>query len=154
MKLIQISKMKSAMVDDEDYPVLSRIRWHLTEHGYVGHTRFYMHQLIMGFPVGGIVDHIDRDRVNNQKHNLRLVTTQHNTMNRTGQPSSASGMKGVFFRKQLKSKPWMASITKTIAGDKKTHYIGYFATKEEAARAYNAKAAELYGEYAYLNPVD
>lgn len=108
-----------------------------------------MHQLIMGFPEE--TDHIDHDRLNNQKSNLRAVTKQHNLINRGKQRNSNSPYKGVHLRKHLKSKPWQASITKTENGKRRTFFIGYFATAKEAAQRYDAKAIELFGQFAFLN---
>ena len=70
------------------------------------------------------VDHIDRDRLNNNLSNLRMVTYQQNTFNK--------GAKGYTFKKHLKTKPWLAQINK----DGKHIHLGYFSTEEEARRAY------------------
>ena len=64
-------------------------------------------------------------------------------------PNTKSGMKGVYYMKNLEKKPWKAYITHH--GEVVT--IGYFATKEEAAQAYNEYALRIYGPEAYLNPV-
>lgn len=141
---------KYALVDNEDYPILSRVTWCLAEHGYPRTQKsLYMHSLIMGFPQNSIIDHIDRDRLNNQKSNLRLVNAQKNAINRS--PNSTKLWKGVSRRDRLVSRPWQASIGKTVDGKSKTYHIGYFATAEEAAQAYDTKALELFGEYARMN---
>jgi hypothetical protein len=145
-------KGRFAIVDDEDYPVISRVTWHLSSHGYATTGKFYLHALLMGFPSNRVVDHINRNPLDNRKHNLRLVTSQHNLMNRGQQRNhKTSPYKGVYRRKHLLKNPWQASIAKTIDGKQKTYVLGYFATAEEAARAYDAKAVELYGEFAFSN---
>ena len=70
------------------------------------------------------VDHIDRDRTNNNLSNLRMVTHQQNLFNNKA--------KGYYFRKDLTTKPWCATIRK----DTKNNHLGYFATEEEAHQAY------------------
>ena len=95
-----------------------------------------------------VVDHIDRNKVNNQVTNLRWATQQQNMMNMTIRTGTSSQYKGVAYHK-TKSK-WCAYIK----FDRKNLYLGYFDTEEDAARAHNAKAAELFGEFANLNPVE
>lgn len=132
-----------ALVDDEDYPVLSRHRWRIEDGGYAITDMIRMHVLIMGRRVRYQVDHADRNKLNNQKSNLRFVIHRYNTFNKPAHRDSSTGFKGVYKRDCLISKPWMATI-----GGK---HIGYFASAEQAAQAYDAKARELYGEYAYQN---
>lgn len=79
--------------------------------------------------------------------NCRIVTPAQNVYNTSGLKSGTSKYKGVSFK--TKSGKWVAQIRK---GDTNRH-IGYFATEEEAALAYNEKAKELFGEYAYLNNI-
>ncbi len=142
---------KHALVDDEDYPLLSRITWSLSSHGYAVNGKCYMHSLILGFP-RGLPDHIDRNKLNNQKDNFRFVTSQQNMMNRGRQRNNlTSQYKGVFRSRRHLSNPWVASITKKIDGKQKSFHLGYFAEEVQAARAYDAKASELYGQFAVLN---
>jgi hypothetical protein len=91
------------------------------------------------------IDHRDHDTLNNKWINLRLATYSQNQMNRKS-TKTASKYKGVYFYQQNGwkfKKPWVAQINHK--------HIGVFATAEEAARAYDAKAIELYGEFSYLN---
>lgn len=76
------------------------------------------------------VDHIDRDRANNKLDNLRMVTPQENTFNRTG-------TKGYHWRE--KRKKWQAYICR----DKKWMHLGYFDKEEDARKAYLA-AKKIY----------
>jgi len=77
------------------------------------------------------VDHIDRDKTNNNLSNLRMVTTQQNAFN--------TKAKGYHFRKDRKTKPWQAYIGK----DGKKIYLGYFDKEEDAHQAY-LDAKEIY----------
>ena len=94
-----------------------------------------------------LIDHIDRDRFNNCITNLRFVTRSQNCMNRTKQSNSTSAYKGVSWH--IRDNKWRASIKK----DYVNIHLGNYTTEEEAARAYNRRALELFGEYAFLNKI-
>lgn len=106
-----------------------------------------MYELFIGpVPEGYELDHKDRNPSNNILSNLRLTTKQGNTANREKKNNNTSGYKGVASNYRIK-KPWRAYI-----GYKGKHVnLGSFSTKEEAARAYDKKAKELFGEFACLN---
>lgn len=91
----------------------------------------------------GEIDHIDRNRLNNAIGNLRLATRSTNNANRDPRGNSTTGYKGLMRRRGR----WGARVTK----DGVNYNLGYFDSKEEAARAYDAKAEELYGPFARLN---
>ena len=145
-----------ALVDDEDYPLISRFRWNVKE--YVrrdgskllyAHTRNAdpqrrwrrMHQLILSAP---IVDHEDNDGLNNQRSNLRPATMSQNLANRVP-AGGASRFRGV--RRTRNRHRWGAQIMVNY----KNRYLGTFDLEEDAARAYDAAALQEWGEYAYLN---
>lgn len=88
------------------------------------------------------IDHINRNIYDNRKENLRICSMQENSFNRCG--SNTIGVKGV---RKVKSGNYQARITY----NNRQIYIGTFDTLKEAADAYDAKAKELYGEFAYLN---
>jgi hypothetical protein len=87
------------------------------------------------------LDHIDRNTSNNRIENLRQATASQNSANRKIKNTNTSGFVGVSF--QRKNKKWRAK-----AG---VIYLGLFHSREAAARAYDKKAFELYGEFAHLN---
>jgi len=95
------------------------------------------------------VDHINGDRLDNRRANLRIVTKQQNRQNigKQSHREMTSRYKGVV--QHPKTLRWRA-IVKT--GGKQRH-LGYFATEHEAALAYNTAARELFGEFARLNEV-
>jgi hypothetical protein len=97
---------------------------------------------------GFFVDHIDRNKLNNSVTNLRYVTSQQNQMNKTKQQNATSIYKGVSFDKHCRK--WLS----LIHFNGKKIRLGLFAHEQEAAIAYNAKASELFGEYANLNVID
>lgn len=153
MRIIKLSKGASTIVDDEDYSKLIIYRWFLGGSGYAvrnakkheaGYS-LYMHHEILGRPVKGFeVDHVDQNKLNNQRFNLRFVTRAENVQNRND-GSNTSGYKGVTFHRRAGK--WMAQIKK---GDEK-FYLGLFVDIEEAAKVYDKKARELFGVNAALN---
>ena len=93
------------------------------------------------------VDHKDRDSLNTRIENLRVATCREQQQNRGIGLNNTSGYKGVCFDKQ--SGKWSAKIKI----DRKTKHIGYFSEIKDAALAYNRKALELFGEFAYINEI-
>jgi hypothetical protein len=159
MKKIPLTQGKFALVDDEDYNVLSKLKWHLQPNKkkeYAAHSRSYstksggrscetilMHKFITGRRGA---DHRDGNGLNNQKHNLRKATASQNNMNK-GKMSvpCTSKYKGVSFYK-ITGK-WVASIC--VKG--KRYHLGYFDKEIDAARAYNKAALLYHGNFARLN---
>jgi hypothetical protein len=105
-----------------------------------------MHHMIMG--TSSTIDHINTDSLDNRKGNLRPATRQQNSANarkqirKSGKPCT-SKYKGVSFTQ--------GKFRAVIRCSGKTYQLGCYTNEEEAASAYNAKAKELFGEYAYLN---
>ena len=98
-------------------------------------------------PDGMVVDHIDRDPRNNHVSNLRLATREENARNRTPGRGSSSRFIGVY---RAGNGRWRAQIRK----DGRKHCIGTFESETEAARARDAQAKRLFGEFASLNIPD
>lgn len=97
-----------------------------------------VHKIVMGDSPDGLeIDHINRNKLDNRKINLRFVTHADNLRNRSGW--SYSKLKGAYFNKRSKSKPWKSEIR--INGVK-TH-IGYYATAEQAHQAYLSKLPHI-----------
>lgn len=145
-----------AIVDDEDYEALSPYRWRVL--GRAGRWYAYrqwreggmrrhlsMSRLIVGAQRGQIVDHVNRDTLDNRRSNLRIVTRSANALNRDVYASNTSGYVGVSWHTQ-RSK-WEARFW----CDGRCYSLGLFATAEAAARARDAKALELAPSYAALN---
>ena len=106
-----------------------------------------MHRLVINAQKGTMVDHINRNRLDNRKENLRLCTMQENRRNSAKKKGSASPFKGVM---RVTHRPaWRAFIKY----DDKNHYLGYFKSEVEAAQAYNEAAKEHFGEFAVLNQI-
>lgn len=157
---IPLNRGTAAQVDAEDLEwLVSLCRWFCAKRGYAVRNlprRFrdceqkptlYMHRLIWEHHFGPIpenyeIDHIDGDRLNNRKANLRLVTSHQNKMNSRLRSDNSSGFKGVTWSKDKRR--WQAQIMK----HGKNHVLGRFKTPEEAAEAYKDAALEMFGEYA------
>jgi len=113
-------------------------------------TSLHLHRLIMNTPKGMQTDHINGDPLDNRKENLRICTVAENAWNRGASKNNKSGFKGVkrcggsWYEGTIK---WMASIN----FEGKRMHLGVYDIPEEAARAYDAKAIELHGEFAQTN---
>lgn len=154
MKEIHLTQGIVALVDDADYEWLNKWKWHAlwggTSSTYyaardVGKVTILMHRLILDAPNGFDVDHIDHEGTNNQCSNIRVVTRGQNLQNSRMLMNNTSGYRGVVWLKG--ERKWIAQIRKDYVCIR----IGRFTNIIEAARAYDAKALELYGPYAWLN---
>lgn len=165
MKQIPLSQGKFAQVDDEDFEELNKLKWYLsvrktTEYAMTNiktgsrETRIppvSMHRNIMGCVKGDgkIVDHKDGNTLNNQKSNLRLCTPTQNCRNRRAKTNGTSKYIGVTTSRSSLNKRWIAQIIDNGVN----HYLGYFKSEEEAAKAYNEAAKKYHGEFARLNVI-
>lgn len=144
-------KDKIILIDDEDYDLINPYSWYISKAGYAayksGDKNMLMHRLIMNcLDKKEKVDHINRNTLDNRKINLRLCTLSgQNEMNRPFQKNNTSGYKGVSFNKR--GNKFEVYITRF----KKRYSLGRFSDPIEAAKAYDKKAKELFGEFAYLN---
>jgi len=156
MKEIKLTRGYVAIVDDEDYEWLSKFKWcaMVEKSGRVSAVRnlptgngkyktVYMHRIIMNEPIGVLVDHADRNPLNNQRYNLRVCTHAENLRNRGKQKNNTTGFCGVVRNR----KGFQAKLK--ING--KDLYFGTYPTPEEAARAYDVAAKIHHGEFASYN---
>ena|ERR1035437_9624291 len=159
MKLIPLTKQKFAIVDDEDYEYLNQFKWQLSTKGYACRTKriglrkfnkkitFWMHREVLKTPDNFQTDHINGNKLDNRRENLRTANNSQNHGNISLLKSNTSGYKGVSFDKSRKL--WEAYIS---INDKKKH-LGRFSTPESAALAYNKAAREYFDEFASLNTI-
>jgi len=141
-----------AYVDAADYEWLSQYRWHLYSGGYAARCekgkRIFMHREIMKPPQGMIVDHKNRSKLDNTRENLRAGTPAQNQRNRAKRPGAVSPYKGVGYKKD------MDKYYARFRLNGRRFWLGLFDQEIEAARAYDYKAVECSGEFAWLNLPD
>jgi hypothetical protein len=145
-----------AIVDEEDYERVSQHRWGVEK----GKNTFYalsrrkyetagqnlrMHRLVVECPPDMLIDHRNGNGLDNQKQNLRICTNTQNMQNQRKQHRGSNTYKGAYWEPGRRR--WRASI----AVNGKTMHLGHYATEEEAARAYDRKAIELFGDFARIN---
>jgi hypothetical protein len=135
-------------ISPQDVERVTKYSWNLTSNGYAyayepkNKKQISLSRLIMSPPEGMEVDHINRNRLDNRRENLRICTPSQNSINAPSRKSK-SKYKGVWRGKKQKS--WNAEIAGKM--------LGAFKTQEEAALRYNEEAIKLYGEFAHLNNV-
>jgi hypothetical protein len=165
MKKITLTKNKIALVDDEDFERVDKYNWSYLQGGYavrsvvVGHRgldlplgdsrnqimkMIFMHRFILG--IDGIisVDHIDGNKLNNQKSNLRVATKSQNAMNSKIRNDNTSGHKGVNWSKVHHT--WVARVK--VSG--KEVYSRNFNTLEEAIEARDGAVMKYHKEFSKL----
>lgn len=152
-KEISLTQGKVAIVDASDYDMLMQFKWFANKSGrnwYAARnvprgdgrqTAVKMHVMLLGKGV----DHKNGDGLDNRRINLRLATQQQNGFNQKPQVGGTSAFKGVAWNKRAKK--WMAQIQ----FNGKHMHIGYFEDELKAATAYDIRARELFGEFAWLN---
>jgi hypothetical protein len=123
---------KSVKVDDDDYEKYNHLVWHLSDTGYAvrrtnGETT-RLHRLIMNCPEGLVVDHLNGNKLDCRKSNMRICSQAENSKNR-------HGIKGYCYDKSKKK--WIVRY--------RNKFWGRYETEEEAQRAYQlAKSGQEY----------
>lgn len=151
---IPLTKGKFAVIDASDLHIVAGFEWHVGRkreldyaESIINGRTVLMHRLLMNAEQGDDVDHRDSNGLNNVRSNLRVCTRQQNMMNRRKLKIGSSRYKGVCLSKPGRTRPWLASIKI----NRKSKNLGWHATEEDAARAYDKSAKELFGEFAHLN---
>lgn len=147
---------RQALVDVEDFERLFRLPWRIQKVGKLRYPRVvfnnavenvYLAREVMGHPPGLVVDHINRNTLDDRRKNLRACTVRENNLNTIRNTGRASRFKGVYW--SMVNNRWAAVGHES--GRRKS--LGFHPTEVEAARAYNSWARERLGPTAYLNPV-
>lgn len=156
MRFIRLSKGKSAWVDDKDYEWLNQWKWHFVSRGYAYRNQYRrehkgkrkymsMHRLVNNTPSDKGTDHINGNKLDNRKSNLRTATQTQNLGNQKKQAGKSSRFKGVFY--DIPRRKWCASIKYK----KRRHYLGRYVCEIVAAARYDIEAEKLFGQFAKTN---
>jgi len=157
-KVIHLPSGEPVLIDDQDLQKVSQFRWHK----HIGYAcasvparfiqqfpmkRLRMHRLILDAEEGDIVDHKNRNRLDNRRCNLRFCSKGENAFNRRKALGKASRFKGVTWHQGKRR--WQARITWKNAD----RFLGYFADEQDAGTVYNVAAQLLFGDFAHLNRI-
>lgn len=144
-----------SIINSEDYSRVSEIPWYKDSNGYVSKNLYVgnqkweklsLHRMVLGAEKGQIVDHINGNRLDNRRSNLRFATSLENARNARINSRNTSGYKGVSERN--------GRFEAYIRNHGTLEHLGTYEDLEDAAKAYNVKAVEYFGEFARLNEVD
>jgi hypothetical protein len=166
MQFIYLTQGKVTAVSDEDFEWLMRWKWHAVRsprksgpplyyarrsaEGTFNRKLIHMHTEIAkraGFPECDVVDHADRNGLNNTRENLRPCSHSENGANKKKRPGTSSRFKGVTWVKAKYRQCWKTMIKAHGV----TYFIAEFANEEDAARAYDEAAIRLFGDFALTN---
>lgn len=141
----QHNETARAIIDLECIEVVRKYKWHLS-HGYVYNNRVGpLHRYLMNPADNLVIDHINRNPLDNRRDNLRACTQHENIFNKSIQCNNTSGVPGVCWDKTKNR--WIAYIK----FNNKQKRLGQFKTKEEAIEARRRAEIEYFGEYAPTN---
>lgn len=139
-----------ALVDDEDFEYLNQWKWKKSNGYAVRTTRngkrwrtIKIHRLVISALPNTIVDHINRNRLDNRRSNLRIVTASESVINTSMRSDNTSGCRGVSWNKE-KNK-WEARIGKNNS----TLRLGYFFELNQAIKVRKEAEKKYFGEYTY-----
>lgn len=157
MKKIPLSQGKYALVDDADYELVSQYKWYYAN-GYAQRSEYMgggrknhkvkvqqMHRLILQDQNPEMIDHKNRDALDNRRSNLRVCCRTQNRRNAGPHRNSKTGVKGVIIEG--------SKYTATIYLNGKNKRLGSYETLEQATEVYNNAARRYFGEFAYINPI-
>jgi hypothetical protein len=137
------------LFDLADLPLILKHTWHLGKRGYPAtHTRrgtVVLHRLLFPEADGMEIDHINGDKLDNRRVNLRACTHQQNGFNQKRRHTNTSGFIGVSFA------PRLGCYEAYIHHNRTKHHLGLYADPATAARVRDCVARLLFGEYARLN---
>ena len=153
MKTIKLTQGYEAMVSDEDFERVNQYKWHVYKDKYTCYARrrtqkngvrtnVFMHRFILD--TMSMVDHRDRNGLNNQRENLRIADWFKNAWNREVRRDSKTGVKGVGISTDRENKKFYAYITH----HGKVKHLGRYHTLEEARIVREEAEKKYFGEFA------
>ena len=155
---IKLTQGMVALIDSDDFERVSKYKWcvqNCSGNFYASRCVMFngkqkmlrMHRYIMDAQTGTIVDHTNRNTLDNRKSNLRFCSPAENVRNQGLSPKNTTGFRGVHRTKRANR--FQAKIQ--VCG--KTIYLGYFTNIRNAAKEYNEAAKLYFGEFAVLNKI-
>ena len=151
MKIIKLTQNKETVIDDCDFELASKYKWYFLGNGYAAtrpwdkikktYSTIYLHRLIMKPKNGLLVDHINRDKLDNRRNNLRLCTHKENIRNGKVRSTNTTGHKGVHLDKRTNN--WIARI----CVDYKSIHLGVSASLEKAIEMRTNAEIKYFGEF-------
>jgi len=158
IKTIPLSKGKFSKVDDQWFDYLNQWKWYFSPTGYAARTEFVngkrtgktilMHRVIANIPEDKFTDHINFDKLDNRRCNLRMCNKSQSEQHKHLQSNNTSGFKGVGWDKRLSK--WRSYIMINA----RQIYLGSFKEIKKAALAYNKAAILYFGNFAKLNIIE
>lgn len=144
MKRIPLTQGRFAIIDDEDFERVSCRKWSYHHGGYAvgGRPQVRLHRFITNCPKGKEVDHVNRDKLDNRKSNLRICTRMQNSWNYTLPDTLKRGLpRGVYYRAVRD-----AYVVRIKVGGVRM-FIGYFKNLEDATKAAKDAYLKYHGEF-------
>lgn len=137
---------EGALLDNADLSLLEGRAWRIGNHGYVQAKSlgksYLLHRLVMGAGTGQFIDHINRNRLDNRRSNLRFCTPSQNGVNkRVSKLTATSKYRGVYWYKRVSK--WLARVSVK----RQLIWSGYYSTELAAAIAFDNKMVEIHGAF-------
>ena len=138
------------LIDIKDVDKVKQFKWYFGKNGYccskckaTNNRLVYLHRFIIDSSYDKVVDHIDGNKLNNKRNNLRECTRQNNSMNIGVRKNNQSGCTGVSYDKTRNK--WMVCIVYNY----KTIHLGRFKTLERAKQVRKKAEIKYFGDYRY-----
>ena len=140
------------LIDNEDIEKIKSFKWvYIKTRGYVkamiNGKEILLHRFILNTPHDLLVDHINHNKLDNRKSNLRFCNKSQNAMNLKTPKNNTSGTKGVYWDKR--SKKWYAKIK----AENKNMHLGYFDKKEDAIESRINAEKKYFGEFSFTSSI-
>ncbi len=141
---IHCNNVAKAIIDKEDILKIAKYKWHLDGRGYVKSEKIgSIHRYLLNATKEQMIDHRNRNKLDNRKRNLRFCSKSQNNINTKLYKNNTYGVKGICRHHKINGKKWQAKINI----NKKVRSLGYFDTKEEAITARITAEKQHYGEF-------
>lgn len=150
IKILKSNKGTKILVSDKDYDRVKKFKWKLCPTTGIlfitkNRKRISLHRFIMNPDKDMVVDHINGDRSDNRRSNLRVCSHKQNLANQKLNSKNTSGFKGVYYKKSKKK------FTARIKVEGRLFFLGHFNNPKEAGEAYDRAAVEYFGGFAKTN---